>query len=355
METNDSNLKPQTTGGLKLMTVFVFVLALHVVVIGSMCGYYLLKGPSPDADLLSDKMHKSLKVTPDGALVSDAQTPDTGDKTASPSSAAPSPADTASSAPAPAADGTPAPVSTPASTTLAGAGSTAPASAAPAVTAPSPVPATTTTTTAAPPPATTLALATPVTATTIVSTSTQPSGPIQSEPGINITSTPAPAAPVVADAPTPATSGQLAPPVDGTPYVVKSHDSLARIAHLNHTSVAKLKTANNLNSDLLHIGQKLVIPAATTAPATAIAATNPDTSVSTTAPTTSASAPLTATSGSAPIKPVTTIAKTGAGSPAPVSGHNVYTVVKGDTLTKIAHKFKTTPTALMTANDIRPS
>ena len=32
--------------------------------------------------------------------------------------------------------------------------------------------------------------------------------------------------------------------------------------------------------------------------------------------------------------------------------HHVYTVVKGDTLIKITHKFKTTPTALMAANNI---
>jgi LysM repeat protein len=32
--------------------------------------------------------------------------------------------------------------------------------------------------------------------------------------------------------------------------------------------------------------------------------------------------------------------------------HHIYTVVKGDTLIKIAHRFKTTPTALMAANNI---
>jgi LysM repeat protein len=36
----------------------------------------------------------------------------------------------------------------------------------------------------------------------------------------------------------------------------------------------------------------------------------------------------------------------------PALHHRLYTVVKGDTLIKIAHKFKTTPTALMTENSI---
>ena len=34
MDNKDSNMKPQQTGGLKLMTVFIAVLALHVLVIG---------------------------------------------------------------------------------------------------------------------------------------------------------------------------------------------------------------------------------------------------------------------------------------------------------------------------------
>ena len=76
MENPESNIKPQSTGGLKLMTVFVVVLVLHVVVIGSMCTYYMLKGGSTDTDLLTDKTHKGLKANPDGTLVADGQMPD---------------------------------------------------------------------------------------------------------------------------------------------------------------------------------------------------------------------------------------------------------------------------------------
>ena len=43
MEPNENNpLKPQPTGGLKLMTVFIAVLALHVVVIGGFTVWHLL-------------------------------------------------------------------------------------------------------------------------------------------------------------------------------------------------------------------------------------------------------------------------------------------------------------------------
>ena len=42
-------------------------------------------------------------------------------------------------------------------------------------------------------------------------------------------------------------------------YVVKAGDSLAKIAHKNGTTIAALKQANNLTSDKLKVGQKLVL------------------------------------------------------------------------------------------------
>lgn len=284
MENNDSNIKPTQTRGLKLMTVFVAVVAAHAVVIGGMTAYYMLKGSSSDVDLLADKGHKSVKVTADGTIVNDGQLPDTNttDKTA--------PADmtsTVASTPAPTSD------------------SNVPVDSAPTPAVPVP-PTTTIVSTSTPAPATPAPFTTPATP---------------------VDKTPAPVTPEVAS--TPVTPD--ATPVAGTPYVVKAKDSLAKIARNNHTTVAKLKAANSLSSDMLHIGQKLVIPAKTQV-AAATADTTPATTIlGTTAP--AVSAPVAA--------PETSTA-----------GHQIYTVVKGDTLTKIAHKFKTTPKAIMVANSL---
>jgi len=43
-------------------------------------------------------------------------------------------------------------------------------------------------------------------------------------------------------------------------YIVKSGDNLAKIAEKFNTTTAELKKANNLKSDVVYIGQKLIIP-----------------------------------------------------------------------------------------------
>lgn len=45
-------------------------------------------------------------------------------------------------------------------------------------------------------------------------------------------------------------------------YQVRSGDSLEKIARRNNVSIADLKEANSLKSDLIYIGQKLTIPSA---------------------------------------------------------------------------------------------
>lgn len=45
-------------------------------------------------------------------------------------------------------------------------------------------------------------------------------------------------------------------------YVVKSGDTLTRIARVHGTTVKALKTANNLNNDRIVVGAKLKIPEA---------------------------------------------------------------------------------------------
>ncbi len=52
------------------------MLALHVVVIGGFTVYHLMSGGSSDADLLTDKSHKGVKVASEGALPADNAAPD---------------------------------------------------------------------------------------------------------------------------------------------------------------------------------------------------------------------------------------------------------------------------------------
>ena len=84
-------------------------------------------------------------------------------------------------------------------------------------------------------------------------------------------SVPAKAEPVVAQAsavPTPAgetiaPAAAAATPMEGNIYIVKTGDSLWKIARAQNVSVASIKQANSLTSDSLKIGQKLHMPAAT--------------------------------------------------------------------------------------------
>lgn len=321
MENNDSNPKPQKTGGLKLMTVFIGVLALHVVVIGGITVYHLVNGGNSDPDLVTDKTHKSVKVTPDGATVSDGLLPDgTADKSATAS-----------------ADNTGNPVTIPAPPT------TSPTDATASTATPSPAP------------------VTPVTPTPMASNpdANAPSGPIQSGPVITPPGSPAPASEVAAQQEaTPAADSDA---TGGTPYVVKSHDSLARIAHQHHIKLAALRSANNLKSDLLQIGQKLTIPAKTQVAATTAPAASADsdhTNLSDSAPlkakpVTSSSEPDRTLLGDSPVtsKAVSGSQHDNAMVSSGGSRHG-YTVEKGDTLNKIARKFHTSPNAIMALNNI---
>ena len=328
MDTNDSNIKPQQTGGLKLMTVFIAVLALHVVVIGGFTVYHLMSGGGTAADLATtDKTHKSVKNA-DGSAIADATSPDVsqGEKNA-PATTPPTEVATIPQA----ASG---PANPP---------TTAPDQTTPAVTttpAPAPV--------LAPIPAPTLITPKPLQlapSTEVVDEGTQtPSGPIS--PLLAPPAEPAPFAPLA-----PVASGpvHMPPAVASAPvhdheqtYTVKITDSYKKIAHAHHITVAQLKEANHIKGDVLHTGQKLVIPSAKT-----LVAQNPATPATTLdatpiAPVLSESAaPMTTGLTSAPA----TVATLGPHS-------HLYTVVKGDTLIKIAHKFKTTATAIMTENSI---
>jgi LysM repeat protein len=71
-------------------------------------------------------------------------------------------------------------------------------------------------------------------------------------------------------APVTNTTSQTAPPANGeVVYSVKSGDTLSKIATDFHTTVNKIRAANNLKTDSIRVGQKLTIPKAG-------AATTPD-------------------------------------------------------------------------------
>jgi LysM repeat protein len=278
MENNDSNLKPQPTGGLKLMTVFIVVLALHVLVIGGYSIYHLMSGGSSDASLADNKTSKDGKVSTDDSVVADTPLPDG----SQPDKAAPA----ESTPPTPAIE-QPAPVET----------SAAPAPDASTPTGPVISP--------AQPPAPTPAVVTEPTA--------------QTEP-----TEPTTAPPLESEAP--------ATPVMTGSYVVKMHDTLQKIALRHHTTVARLKRANGLNGELLHVGEQLIIPGKREVAATPL---NEGTGA-------------TILTGTPAMTPADNVA---APAHAPSLRHT-YTVVKGDTLNRIAHKFRTTAKALMAANNI---
>jgi LysM repeat protein len=326
MDNNDSNIKPQQTGGLKLMTVFIAVLALHVVVIGGYSAYMLMSGGSTDADLAAtDKTHKDLKSA-DGSALADGATADAsqGDKSASGAQTATPPAEVATipqAASGPANPPTPAPDQ--AATTV------TPAPAPTSVLAPAPL---------APP-----------TSTEVVDQGT-PTGPLASELApppepVLVPMTPAPApsaAPVAGPVHMPPATASAPVHEHEQIYTVKITDSYKKIAHAHHITVAQLKEANHINGDVLHTGQKLMIPSVKTLVAESPAIPAPALDSAPSGPVLDESAPApTASLASAP----STVAS-------PALHHRLYTVVKGDTLIKIAHKFKTTPTALMTENSI---
>lgn len=86
-------------------------------------------------------------------------------------------------------------------------------------------------------------------------------------------------------------------------YIVKAGDSLYKIANANNTNVNELKNLNNLTSNLLQIGQVLKIPTGNKAP----------------------------------------------------ESNNIYTIVAGDSLYKIANRFNTTVSDIMAANNLKSS
>ncbi|MCM3670884.1 LysM peptidoglycan-binding domain-containing protein [Mesobacillus maritimus] len=103
-------------------------------------------------------------------------------------------------------------------------------------------------------------------------------------------------------------------------YTIVSGDTLSGIASKHKTTVAKLKSWNNLKSDLIFPGQKLKVSASGTSSSTTTVAAAPSTSSSTTA-----------------------------ANPASTS---TYKIKSGDTLGKIASQFRTTVNNLKALNNL---
>jgi LysM repeat protein len=153
--------------------------------------------------------------------------------------------------------------------------------------------------------------------------------PVEPAPSVPLTSGPVHMPPVEAAAPAPQTI-----------HVVKITDSYKKIAHRYHITVAELKEANHIHNDILHTGQKLIIPSEKN-----VAADSAPMSTSSLAA---------APTGPVPSDPAPTASLVSSSSTVAATGlhHHLYTVVKGDTLIRIAHRFKTTAKALMAENGI---
>jgi len=106
----------------------------------------------------------------------------------------------------------------------------------------------------------------------------------------------------------------------GAAYTVQKGDTLSAIASRYGVKVAEIQQANQLNSSMIRIGQKLTLPGVN-----ALAMKAPQ-----------------VTQAAKQVAPKAAVASTG-----------TYTVSKGDTLWKISRKFSTTPQAIASLNGIK--
>ena len=123
--------------------------------------------------------------------------------------------------------------------------------------------------------------------------------------------------------PTPAPTTEPAPTTVPSTHTVAAGDNLWVIANRYGTTITALRTANNLTTDLLQIGQVLTIPSADT--------------------------------GAVQPAPTPTPVKENDATPTPTAEERatfVYAVKSGDTLSAIANRFGVTVEAIRTANNL---
>lgn len=172
--------------------------------------------------------------------------------------------------------------------------------------------------------------------------------------------------PAAGPAKKPAAKAPSAPAVAGDGvYVVRSGDSLSKIAVKNGTTVKALREVNQLKSDMIRIGQKLKLPAgaaekkAPPAPAPApeaapeaapVAAPAPEVTPAPAAPETPADVmtPASATVSA----PVVSPASTSVDALAPVEVPFEYVIKPSDTLEDVAKTFGVTSQQILDANGL---
>jgi LysM repeat protein len=139
----------------------------------------------------------------------------------------------------------------------------------------------------------------------------------------------------------------------GGEYVVKSGDSLSKVAVKNGTTVKALREVNKLKSDMIRIGQKLQLPGASTkaatpavvpvaAPVAPAPAIVPGVGSAVPAP-----APAAVEASASAVAPIPDAA-----SLAPAEVPFEYTVKPGDTLEDVAKTFAVTSQQILDANGL---
>ena len=131
--------------------------------------------------------------------------------------------------------------------------------------------------------------------------------------------------------PTPAANG--AGNADAVTYEVRAGDTLGAIARRHNTTVGAIKTFNKLRSDLVRVGDKLMIPAGSASKAATTAA----------APATTAAAP--AAAAAAPAATTTGLSRAGGGA-------MKHVVAAGETLGQVARRYGVSIGALAEANNV---
>jgi peptidoglycan-N-acetylglucosamine deacetylase len=158
---------------------------------------------------------------------------------------------------------------------------------------------------------------------------------------------------------TTAPKGAKAPTGPGTTYVVKSGDTLGGIAYRHGVKVAAIRSANNMTSDKLSVGQKLTVPAGTKKAAPEVKVAEPKVSAPVTEPTTTAPvvAPVVEPVAPPPVDTNTTVAPTTTSTVAPVApvapvNTQTYTVKEGEDLYAVAIRWGVSPSDLKALNNL---